>query len=165
MEEKSPELRMTEAVQGALALRRIQKERLNSLLEAEFVTCDEKNKTMALRFPVHEWELNPAGHLHGGISAAMMDVTMGIFAHAFSGGFACITTSLSIQYLRPVCEGDWIRAEAIAEFTGRHVLNFTAKGILEKNGKTAFTAVASYMITDALLKDVVAEQEKEKNDR
>ena len=147
-----------DAIRLTMRLRTMQEGRMNHLLKCEFVSCGVDPYSICLRYPVQEWELNPAGHLHGGASATMMDVTMGMLAHALSNGYACVTTGLSIQYLRPVNKGDWIRAEATAEFVGMHMLNFMAKGILEKNGKTAFIAHSGYMITETRLADVVYEQ-------
>ena len=146
-----------------LKRRASQKERLNAKLKAEYISSDPEDLRITLRFPVEEWELNPVGNLHGGIAASMMDITMGMFAHAFAGGHVCTTTSLSVQYLRPVPKGEHVMVEAKAEFTGRNLINFIAKGMLESSGKTAFTAQGGYFVLPALTKDVWKDPEEEED--
>ena len=163
---KQNRLNLTKESFEALALdslrrRALQKERLNALLKAEFVSSDAEELTVTLRFPVEEWELNPAGNLHGGMSASMMDIAMGVLAHSLAEGRVCTTTSLSMQYLRPVPKGEFIIAEAKAEFAGRNMMNFTAKGMIESSGKTAFTAQAGYFVLPTLTKDAWKIAEKE----
>ena len=139
---------MEENIWKVIRMRQAQVGRMNQLLQTEFVSCNAKDQTLKLRFPTQYWQMNPAGHLHGGASAAIMDVAMGALAHIYSQGYFCITTDMSIHYLRPVSCGDYLITESKAELLGRRVMSFTARGILEKNGKTAFTASATYMVTE-----------------
>ena len=60
-----------DAIRLTMRLRTMQEGRMNHLLKCEFVSCGVDPYSICLRYPVQEWELNPAGHLHGGASATM----------------------------------------------------------------------------------------------
>ncbi|MCA9770930.1 MAG: PaaI family thioesterase [Myxococcales bacterium] len=68
------------------------------------------------RFPVTKRKLQPAGLLHGGATATLIDTlpSMGMVAHFALRGAKTdfVTTEMSIYYIKGVRDGDGVRGEA-----------------------------------------------------
>lgn len=75
------------------------------------------------RFPVTKRKLQPAGLLHGGATATIIDTlpSMGMVAHFIRGGLRAdfVTTEMSVYYLKGVRDGDGVRGEARLVKIGR----------------------------------------------
>lgn len=57
-----------------------------------------------IEFPIHDFMFNPQGSLHGGVTAIVMDISMGhLLRHKTGVGGA--TLEMKIQYLRPLRAG------------------------------------------------------------
>ena len=74
----------------------------NGMIAAVLHSCDYKKRTLVLRVETKRWMENPNGVIHGGVSAAMLDMTMGTLARYFSGGGMTPTVSMEVNYLHPV---------------------------------------------------------------
>jgi len=74
--------------------------------------------------------LNPAGTVHGGLAATLLDTCMGLAVHTtIERGFASTTLEFKISLLRPITpQTGSIRAEGTVITSGRHV--GTAEGQL-----------------------------------
>ena len=74
--------------------------------------------------------LNPAGTIHGGLSATLLDSCMGLAVHStLDKGFGQTTLEFKISLVRPVTpETGSIRAEGHVIFRGRRIS--TAEGRL-----------------------------------
>ncbi len=106
----------------------------------------KRDKTsLKISFDINEMLMNPQGTLHGGIMAAVMDISMGHLLHKTSGMGA--TIEMKIQYLRPVrqgrvtCEGRFIKK-------GRS-LSFMESRLMDSDGKLAAIATATWKMPDA----------------
>ena len=73
----------------------------NAMLGAELESCDYAGKRVTLRVELKSWMANPGGILHGGVSASLMDYTMGLLCRYFGGGVMTPTVSMEVSYLRP----------------------------------------------------------------
>mgnify|MGYP001204785661 CR=1 FL=1 len=104
--------------------------------------CDKTE--LKITFNVNEMLLNPQGSLHGGVMAAVMDISMGHLLNKTAGMGA--TIEMKIQYLRPVgqglvtCEGRFIKK-------GRTV-SFMESRLLDESGKLAAIATATWKMPD-----------------
>ena len=78
---------------------------LNALLKPEVVACDYENKSLTLAAPVEIWMTNPNGILHGGITATMADMAMGLASRYFAGGKLTPTVNMNVSYLGSVPVG------------------------------------------------------------
>ena len=65
--------------------------------------ADADKDHLRISFEVNEMLMNPQGSLHGGIVAAVMDISMGHLLHKTAG--MGITVEMKTQYLRPVLKG------------------------------------------------------------
>ena len=107
--------------------------------------ANDSDKTgLKITFNVNEMLLNPQGSLHGGVMAAVMDISMGHLLNKTAGMGA--TIEMKIQYLRPVrqgrvtCEGRFIKK-------GR-VLSFMESRLSDDAGKLAAIATATWKMPD-----------------
>lgn len=73
-----------------------------SHLKMTLVRCDFSQKTAHYIYMVDPWGKNPADILHGGMSASLFDMAMGITAHALSEANFTPTVQLQVQYLKPI---------------------------------------------------------------
>ncbi len=85
--------------------------------------------------------LQQFGYVHGGVTATLMDITMGFAAYTLMPvGYGVVTANLSIDFLNPG-EGDKIKAVGKVEKVGSKLVFCTAKIYVQKNGKE--TQIAS----------------------
>ena len=101
---------------------------------------DSDKEELKITFIVNDMLLNPQGSLHGGVIAAVMDISMGHLLNKTVGEGA--TIEMKIQYLRPVnqgrvtCEGRFIKK-------GR-TLSFMESRLSDQAGKLAAVATATW---------------------
>lgn len=53
---------------------------------------------------------NPAGIVHGGMLATLLDHTLSVLAWEANGRVPCVTVGLDVQFLAPATPGDFIEA-------------------------------------------------------
>lgn len=91
-------------------------------------------------FEVEEFMLNPQGTLHGGITALVLDVSMGHLLNHTSGPGA--TLEMKTQYLKPVASGPLITTGRFLK-RGR-ALSFLASEMLDSTGDSVAFATATW---------------------
>ena len=105
---------------------------------------DPAKTKLKITFNVNEMLMNPQGSLHGGIMAAVMDISMGHLLNKTEGMGA--TIEMKVQYLRPVfegivtCEGGFIKK-------GRS-LTFMESRLFDCRGKLAAFATATWKMPE-----------------
>jgi uncharacterized protein (TIGR00369 family) len=105
---------------------------------------DSDKSVSKITFDVNEMLMNPQGALHGGVMAAVMDISMGHLLNKTAGKGA--TIEMKIQYLRPVisgkvtCEGRFIKK-------GR-ILSFMESRLSDQAGKLAAVATATWKMPE-----------------
>ena len=87
--------------------------------------------------------VNPEGHIHGGAIATLADTVAGCCA--CSKGGDCVTSSSSLEYLRPAV-GD-LFCEATPKKLGRH-LSVIQVVITDTTGKTVATGTFTFFMTE-----------------
>lgn len=71
-------------------------------LKLRLIRCEPMQRQAQYAFEVDPWGKNPAEILHGGMTASLFDMVMGITGHAFSDAQFTPTVQLQVQYLKPV---------------------------------------------------------------
>jgi acyl-CoA thioesterase len=71
-------------------------------LSLRLIDSDSTQRTAHYAFEVDPWGKNPAEILHGGMTASLFDMVMGITGHACSDALFTPTVQLQVQYLKPV---------------------------------------------------------------
>ena len=89
------------------------------------------------------YSVNPEGHIHGGAIATLADTVAGCCA--CSKGGDCVTSSSSLEYLRPAT-GD-LFCEATPKKLGRR-LSVIQVVITDRLGKTVATGTFTFFMTE-----------------
>lgn len=111
-------------------------------LGLELVTLGAGTATVRLTIaPHHKQNL---GVVHGGATASLIDTASAMaLLTVLNKGEKTTTTDLSIQYLRPLTEGE-ITAHAIVRRAGRRVAALSVD-VYDVNQKLAATAITTYL--------------------
>lgn len=115
------------------------------MMEMELIESSYQEKSITLRFPVMDWQINPIGTLHGGISATAADDAGGLLTQVVSMTGITPTVYLNTSYLSPVKEGDSLIVKAKIERQGKRLVHVHAEGWAESTGERAIAAMAAYM--------------------
>lgn len=97
-----------------------------------------------------ETHLNPAGTVHGGLAATMLDSCMGLAVHSMlDKGIGSTTLEFKISFVRPVTpETGVIRAEGVVINQGRRI--GTAEGrVTDRQGRLLVHATTTCLIFEA----------------
>jgi uncharacterized protein (TIGR00369 family) len=116
-----------------------------TLLGWELHHIDPEAGTIEVWFTATEQFLNLAGHVQGGMLAAMLDDTLGpALVATLSPGQWAPTTDLHVQFLRPVRPGRLLGRGRVVRRGGS--IAFLAGELVDEGGETMATAVATAQI-------------------
>jgi uncharacterized protein (TIGR00369 family) len=100
--------------------------------------------TAFLGFDAAEDHLNPAGTVHGGVLATLVDTAMGTAVRSMTGdGDVPATSQLTVTYLRPGKPG---RLEVIARVRTRGEHLTVCEADVEQDGRSLVHAVATFAL-------------------
>lgn len=116
---------------------------LSNKIEPKVVSCDLEKHTALIRYEKKEWEKNHRGEMHGGATAVMFDVAMGMTISAFAGGENVTTTDISVSYIRPFF-GDRFDFEVGVLHIGKTMIRVRAIARDTETGKEMASAIANY---------------------
>ena len=109
---------------------------------AEVEDADDGGARIA--FEVREEHLNPAGTLHGGVVATLVDTAMGQAIRTTTGeGEVPATSQLTVTYLRPGKPGA-LAVTARLRTRGEHLT--VCEADVEQDGKEVAHAVATFAL-------------------
>lgn len=115
------------------------------LLGFRLLAVDPEARTIEVEFTATEAFLNPAGHIQGGMLAAMLDDTMGPALVATLGaGEWAPTTDLHVQFHRPALPGRLTGHGRVVRRGGS--IAFLAGELVDAEGRVLATAVATAAI-------------------
>src|SRR3954462_3935770 len=105
---------------------------------------DADDGAATLGFEVREEHLNPAGTLHGGVVATLVDTAMGQAVRTTTGEDEVPATSqLTVTYLRPGTPGR-VSVRAAVRTRGEHLTVCEAE--VEQDGRAIAHAVATFAL-------------------
>lgn len=120
----------------------------NGMLGAEPISCDYEKKTLLCAVETKDWMTNPSRMVHGGVTASVLDFTMGLLARYATTGCMTPTISMNVEYLRPSPLNRRILVEAQVTRAGFTVCHVTAKAWAEgAEDKLIATASGAYYVT------------------
>lgn len=101
-------------------------ESIAGMLRFRFVSCESGDITMTCQ--TMPWMRNPAGTLHGGMGAAILDQAMGFVAYSLreEQGIAP-TVHLAVDYHRPLCPREPVTIKVHVVSVTRHFFSLTAE--------------------------------------
>ena len=105
---------------------------------------DTEDGGAQLTLEVGDEHLNPAGTLHGGVLATLVDSAMGQAVRTVTGeGDVPATSQLTVTYLRPGKPGP-LRATASVRTRGEHLT--VCEADVEQEGRAVAHAVATFAL-------------------
>ena len=113
------------------------------------ITAAEHGRVVVTADP-KETHLNPAGTVHGGLAATMLDSCMGLAIQTtLEKGLSSTTLEFKISFVRPIMpETGPIRAEGTVISRGRRV--GTAEGrVIDRNGRLLVHATTTCLIFES----------------
>lgn len=143
---------MRQSVETILAfLSRELPDAVQNMAAPRFVACDYEAKTLELAFDVQPWMRNPANILHGGLTAMMLDSTMGILSRCYVRGEGITPTiTMEVSYLLPIPIGAELHVRARAAHTGRAISNLLAEAwVADEPGRLCATASGAFFAAGA----------------
>ncbi len=106
-------------------------------------TPDSDEGTARLLLEVDERHLNPAGAVHGGLLATLVDATMGAAVRSAVDDEAPATSQLTVTYLRPGKPGE---LTVTARVSKRGESLTVCEADVEQGGKTLVHALATFAL-------------------
>ncbi len=107
---------------------------------------ESEDGTATLVFEVRDEHLNPAGTLHGGVVATLVDTAMGQAVRTTTeDGEVPATSQLTVTYLRPGEPGP-LQVRGRVRTRGRHLT--VCEADVEQDGRSVAHAVATFAILD-----------------
>jgi uncharacterized protein (TIGR00369 family) len=107
---------------------------------------DSGDGTATLAFDVRDEHLNPAGTLHGGVVATLVDTAMGQAVRTTTGdGEVPATSQLTVTYLRPGKPGA-LEVRGRVRTRGAHLTICEAD--VEQDGRAVAHAVATFALLE-----------------
>lgn len=119
---------------------------LNGRMKGQLESVNEETQELVLRYPLEEWEVNGLGTLHGGMSNAMMDLTMSMAVFCFARETIPPTVSMTVNYLRAIPMDGSVLIRARVTSLGRRNATAYCEAIIPESGKVACTAIGTYAI-------------------
>ncbi len=129
-------------------------DRINKMMNYSLVDCCHDPLTLTIALPVTYWMMNPARIMHGGLVATALDIALGCMSLYVSEDHKAATAQLSVNFIRPVSEGDRLLLTSFCHKPGRTMAHITGHAVSENTGKTVATAsgVFSTMVSFNYLK-------------
>lgn len=106
---------------------------------------------LSLECAIREDMRNGHGSLHGGITASLVDASIGIAAIALSGGRRVSTVDLKVTYLRPAVEGK-LHCRTHLIKSGK-TLVFGESKIRDERGRMVASGQATYIYLEESAED------------
>lgn len=120
---------------------------ISSLLHMDRKITDE---TCEITIPISPLLYNTLHIVHGGITATLLDTTMGVLANALvPDGYGAVTTQLNVNYIAPGI-GDKMICRAKIEHKGSKTLVLSAE-IHRSDGVKIAIATGSFLIIEKRL--------------
>jgi acyl-coenzyme A thioesterase 13 len=107
---------------------------------------------MSVEFEIRKDMTNPAGVLHGGAAAAIMDEVAGMMVYALGREFAYTSVNLNCDFLNPAREGDILTANAKVIRGGRNIIHCECE-IVTAEGKIVAKSATNLIQTGVRLPD------------
>lgn len=119
---------------------------LNGRMKAQLESVDEETRELVLRYPLEDWEVNGLGTLHGGMSSAMMDLTMSMAVFCFSRQTIPPTISMTVNYMKAIPMEGSVLIRARVTSLGKRNATAYCEAVIPAGGKVACTAIGTYAI-------------------
>lgn len=117
-------------------------------MQPRFVCCDFEKGTAEIAYDGMEWEMNPSGLVHGGITSTALDTAMGMLANYYMQKMV-VTVTFNISFLKPIPIDSTFRIRCKLDSLGRTLATITAEVYLEDSELLAGICSATFMGVNA----------------
>ncbi len=112
------------------------------------VTADLETRSFELAYVLQPWMRNPAGVVHGGITATLLDQSMGLLVGSLIRDHGITPTiNLNVSYLRTAPIGITLHVRARALYIGRNIATVTAEAFEEGHPETPIASASGSFYT------------------
>ena len=119
----------------------------NGMVGASLYSCDFAGREVVFQVETKPWMENPNDVVHGGVSAAMLDMTMGALCRYFTGGGMAPTVSMQVNYLRATPVNETVLLRARLPMLGHTLCHVTAAAwVLGREDELTCTASGVYYV-------------------
>lgn len=120
---------------------------MNALLKPRVAECCFEKRSLTIAVTIETWMVNPNGRLHGGVTATVADMVMGLVSRYFSGGKLTPTIHMDVTYLSPAALGEELCCRAECVKAGFTIDSATARLWVPGREETPVaTATATYYV-------------------
>ena len=118
---------LSERVRSRIAqINASESESIAGMLRFQLVSCERGDITMTCQ--TMPWMRNPAGTLHGGLCATILDQAMGFVSYCLKAGEGTAPAiHLAVDYHRPLCPGEQVYVRVHVVNVSRNLMNLTAE--------------------------------------
>lgn len=109
---------------------------------------EAKEGQLTIRYDVRKDMLNPAGTLHGGVTAAIVDDTIGATIYTLDQPYFYTTINNVIDYFSPTKEGDVITVKTQIIKKGRQFINAQCEIYSESTDRMLARGISNLFKTD-----------------
>jgi len=116
------------------------KDRFNEMLKPRFLGCSAEERSLTVSFTGEDWMRNPNGTLHGGISAAAVDLVMSVLTRFLVKRRTAVTVQLNTNFIKAIPSGETFAVHVTADHAGRRCVMthaWVTAGVSEKPVITA----------------------------
>ena len=112
----------------------------NDMFHPQLCACSAADRSLTVTFPAEDWMRNPNGTLHGGVSAAAVDIVMSVMTRFFMKKRTTVTVQLNTNFLKVIPADGTFTVHAVADHAGRRCVMIRAVVTGEASNKPAVTA-------------------------
>ena len=118
---------MSERIRSRMAqINESEPESIAGMLRFRLVSCERDDITMTCQ--TMPWMRNPAGTLHGGMGAAILDQAMGFVAYCIKPGEGIAPTiQMQVSYHRPLISGEDVIVKVWVVSATRSLMSFRSE--------------------------------------
>jgi len=151
MQNRSPEIEPETQMQKKMKmLQDMAPDGVSGILRLEMVFCDPEEQTCMLRAKTEPWMKNAVGTLHGGLSATILDHSMGALLYCIKEGDAfCPTIEMQTSYHRPLEPGKDVLIKVRVVSKTKRLAHMAAEIYQEDAGdKVCVSGTAMYFLVE-----------------
>lgn len=134
-----------ERLQHFIDLRQTMEGTINAMIKLSLTEVSEREHKLVFAYCPQAWMMNPAGHTHGGILSAVLDIAMGAAAYTFSQAAFTPTIQLSVNFVKSSSASQLLCVEAICDHIGSRMIQTRAQ-ITNSSAEVIASAIGSYAV-------------------
>lgn len=111
----------------------------------------QRDGTMVMEYTIRKEMLNPTQTIHGGVTAGIIDETIGAAVYALGRKHLFTTVNLVVDYFAPAKEGDIIHAKVSMVKQGGTIIHIQCELWLVAKNRMMARGVSNMIKTDVIL--------------